>query len=466
MPQPERLPPHRWIAEGLRAGFFVPPRVGSAQPRPIEVLAIVALAALVEVALGRFEIAGDAHFDLRAWLVPWWSTAALLLLAWWALPSQEDARDTGVPQGLAAWFVLWTVAIVPINCVAQFVSIAQAQGWVPDEFANADWATWGVSACLWLWVLAMTARLSANFDMRRQANLALTAGLAVLFVVASVLFPDRPWLSDAPLAGTSREPQLELSQETFETQQGLLKQVTGGLAPQRPGVTDVYGIVFSPYAEEDVFLREGSMVTRVLEDRFDASGRVIQLANHPTTADSLAWATPANLDRAIAAIGEKMDRDRDVLFIYMTSHGARDFKLEASNPPLSVDTVSPGELRQALDNAGIRNRVIVISACFAGGWVGPLADDNTLVMTAADATHTSFGCGTRSELTFFGRALFDEQLRKTHSLEKAFAAAVPVIKQREIDAGKEDGFSNPQIQVGERIRPVLKALEERLDAAR
>ena len=71
-------------------------------------------------------------------------------------------------------------------------------------------------------------------------------------------------------------------------------------------------------------------------------------------------------------------------------------------------------------------------------------------MTAADAQHTSYGCGKRSKLTFFGRALFDEQLRTTHSFEQAFAAAVPVIRQREIEAGKDDGFSNPQISVGER----------------
>ncbi|REN20658.1 hypothetical protein DSI41_03965, partial [Mycobacterium tuberculosis] len=68
-------------------------------------------------------------------------------------------------------------------------------------------------------------------------------------------------------------------------------------------------------------------------------------------------------------------------------------------------------------------------------------------------------------LTFFGRAMFDEELRKTRSFETAFAAAVPVIKQREIDGGKEDGFSNPQISVGEKIRPVLDRLAQRLDAA-
>jgi hypothetical protein len=69
-----------------------------------------------------------------------------------------------------------------------------------------------------------------------------------------------------------------------------------------------------------------------------------------------------------------------------------------------------------------------------------------------------------SELTYFGRAMFDEQLRDTHSFEQAFANAVPIIKQREIDAGKDDGFSNPQISVGSGIRPLLQNLEKRLQA--
>lgn len=84
-------------------------------------------------------------------------------------------------------------------------------------------------------------------------------------------------------------------------------------------------------------------------------------------------------------------------------------------------------------------------------------------MTAADATHTSYGCGSRSPLTFFGRAVFDEQLRNTHSFEQAFAAAVPVIRQREQEARKADGFSNPQISVGPAIRPVLAEIATRLD---
>jgi hypothetical protein len=277
-------------------------------------------------------------------------------------------------------------------------------------------------------------------------------------------FQARTWQEDAARDAAAERPRLQLSQQTFEAQQALWEKTMAAIAHQRPGVTDVYALVFAPYAAEDVFLRESTLVSRVLAERFDAEGRVVHLVNHVSTTLTHPWATALNLERAIDAIAQRMDRDKDVLVVYMTSHGASDFKLAASHWPLQVPPVTPGELREALDKAGVRNRVIAISACYSGGWVDPLAGDTTLVMTAADATHTSYGCGSRSELTFFGRAMFDEQLRKTHSFEQAFARAVPLIKQREIDAGKEDGFSNPQIRVGAGISPVLRALEKRLDA--
>jgi hypothetical protein len=448
---------HAWIREGLRAAFFLPPRVGAAQPTAPQLLALVVTWSALDVALDRWVLAGSAQFDTRGLLLSWWNAGAVVLLAWWLLPKEAQGD---APRGVAAWFALWITVLVPANVMVQLFEIAQAHEVLPD----ADMLAWLPTLVACLWLVAATIRLTMHFGLRPAMNLAFTAALAALFALAAWQFPDRPWQVDPQELAQEQKPQLELSQETFETQQAVLRQATASLAPGRTGVVDVYGIVFSPYADEDVFLRESTMVAKVLEERFDAAGRVIHLANHATTADSLAWATPQNLERAVNAIGQKMDREHDVLFVYLTSHGASDFKLAASNPPLEVDSVSPGELRRVLDNAGIRNRVIVISACFSGGWVGPIADENTLVMTAADATHTSYGCGALSDLTFFGRAVFDEQLRHTHSLEQAFAAAVPVIRKREEEAGKDDGFSNPQILVGEKIRPVLRELERRLDA--
>lgn len=458
-PARSRLPLRIWLREGLRAGFFLRPHIAREQPTPLQAVLLLLVLSAVEVALARFEVAGQAHFDLRGWLSPWWSTAALALLAWWVLPASE-ASDRVRPAGLAAWFVLWMCAVLPANTVSQLLGIAQAHEVLPPRFETSAWAAWAVYLLLWGWTVAAVLWLTSQFGANRRRLAILALGMLGLFGVAAAQFPDRPWQAEL---SSSNRPRLELSQELFEAQQALWQKTMAGLAPERAGLIDVYALVFSPYASEDVFLRESNMVAALLAERFDAGGRVVQLANHPSTAKTLPWATRLNLERTIEGLAARMDRERDVLVVYLTSHGAGDFKLAAVHPPLSVDAVSPADLRRMLDHAGIRNRVVAVSACYSGGWVAPLASDTTLIMTAADAEHTSYGCGRRSELTFFGRAVFAEQLRSTRSFEQAFAAAVPVIRQREDEAGKDDGFSNPQISVGEKIRPVLRELERRLD---
>ena len=450
-----------WVREGLRSGVFLPPRVAGLSPRPRHLLLLVLLVACVEIGLARLEVPGPAAFNLRGYLAAWWGVAASVLLVWsllWGRAPQDGEPQR--PAGVASWFALWMVAALVPGIVSQVLGVLQAHERLPPVFAESALLAWSLYFGLWAWTVAIALRLGWHFGMDRRRLVALGAALCVLFGVSAWQFPDRPW--EAELAMAEEPPRLALSQEVFESQQALWQQAVDRLAPQRPGVVDVYGLVFAPYRTEEVFLRESTMVADVLAQRFDAQGRVLQLVNNPATAATLPWATPLNLQRAVEALARRMDKNEDVLVVDLTSHGASNFQLSASHPPLAVDTLSPGELRRALDEAGIRNRVIAVSACFSGGWVGPLASDTSLVMTAADAEHTSYGCGTRSELTFFGRALFDEQLRKTRSFEQAFAAAVPVIKQREVEAGKPDGFSNPQISVGEGIRPALKALEQRL----
>lgn len=449
-----------WAREGLRAGFLRAPRTGAARVQPHELLLLAAIAVAVELALGRLAVAGPAEFNLRAWLAPWWAVAAVLALLWALLGAREES-DPPRP-GAASWLALWLVAALPPGVVSQGVEIANAHGILPEALAQSSLFAWSTYALLWGWTVAIALALGRSFGLRGPRLAALGAGLVFIFGLSVWQFPDRPW--EAPVAKVEEPQPLALTQESFETQQVVFERAVEALAAQRPGVRDVYGLVFAPYAAEDVFLRESMLVADLLAQRFDAKGRVLQMVNHVDTVESLPWATPLNLRRAVEAIAERMDREEDLLVVYLTSHGARDFQLAASHPPLSVDTISPGELRVALDEAGIRHRVIAISACYSGGWLGPLASNTTLVMTAADADHTSYGCGALSELTFFGRAVFDEQLRRTHSFEQAFAAAVPVIRQREQEAGKPDGFSNPQISVGEALRPLLQDLEQRLDA--
>lgn len=461
---PKDLPLISWVREGLRAGLFMRPRVEGHSPGPLHIALLVLLVCVLEIGLSRWEIAGAAEFDLRAWLSPWWSSAAVLLLAWWVLPPAAHTAPAR-PAGLPAWFALWLYAVLPAGLLSQALGIAQAHDALPELLDTSAGFAWGLYFLLWGWTIAAVLGLFVRFGAHRARIGVAGIVLLGLFALTTWQFSDRPWRADmsAELLEQQQRPRLQLSQEVFETQQALWQRQVQALAPERPGVVDVYGLVFSPYADEDVFLREGTMVSSVLTERFDAQGRVLHLVNHPSTAASHPWATTTNLERAIDAMAERMDREHDVLVVYLTSHGARDFRLSASHGPLTVEPLSPGDLRRALDKSGIRHRVAVVSACYSGGWVGPLASETTLVMTAADPDRTSYGCGRLSELTFFGRAVFNEALRKTRSFEKAFAAAVPVIRLRETEAGKDDGFSNPQISVGEKIRPVLLDLEQRLD---
>ena len=466
----------RWLIEGLRSGVFLVPRTAGRLPSPLQVAALTVLFFACEAALARFEIFGPADFSAQAWLSGWWSYLVLIGAAWWALAgaNKQGFDKLGAyrlqagnqASRLSAFFVLSLGAAVPSLAAYGLFQAALSQRWLPANAVSSPSMYWAIYGLFMLWSFGSLTVLMRRFVGWAARNAVFMALMLACTGVSIWQLDQRMWREDDSQQARleAAKPRLSLSQQIFEVQEALWQTKLAALAPQRGGVADVYGLVFAPYASEDVFKREAELVSSVLAKRFDAEGRVLTLLNHATTAQAQLWATPPNIERAIKALAERMDLENDLLVVYATSHGGSDFKLAASHWPLDVDPLTPQQLRSALDKAGIRHRVIAVSACYSGGWIAPLASDTTLVMTAADATHTSYGCGRLSELTFFGRALFDEQLRTTHSFEQAFLKAVPLIKQREIDAGKADGFSNPQISVGSGIKPFLAALQTRLDS--
>jgi len=315
-----------------------------------------------------------------------------------------------------------------------------------------------------VWAGIAAAVLLIRYAPRRPGTWVMVLAGVVVVTAARLSFPSSPfWYPVFDEDRTAAASRFRLTQEIMEAQPGVLEDALHGLEPERAGVIDLYAITFAPYAEEDVFRRESRLVADVMADRFDAAGRTVQLLNHQETATTLPWATPLNLQRTIARVAKVMNPQEDVLFIHLTSHGGADGKLAARMRPMDLDPVTPAALRQWLDDAHVRYAVISVSACYSGSWIAPLSGDGTLVMTAADAEHTSYGCGHLSELTYFGRAVYDEALRNTRSFEQAHATARTVIERREQEAGKSDGYSNPQISVGPGIRAVLGRLEARLD---
>lgn len=449
----------RWWVEALRAGLLLEPRSLPPAPSARMVLGLIAGISVLYLATTRAAVPGPAGFDYRVWFGAWWSPALVFVAAWalyvsWPEPAAQEAP-------VARWFVLGLVAGLPVGVAGIAIAVWNAH----LHWDWPAWAQWALFLAFTGWAAAAHWRVARTLLPQRRAA-ALTLVSLATALASSWFFPQTPWYPTASAKDDADEEtaHFRLDQETFERQQALLSGQLQALPAHRGAAPQVWGIVFAPYAAEDVFLRESTVVAEVLAQRFDARGRVIQLVNHGKTAATHPWATPLNLRRTIDAVAARMDRKRDVLALYLTSHGARDFKLSAWNWPLQVEPVTPASLRKMLDTAGIRYRVIAISACFSGGWIEPLASESTLIMTAADAEHTSYGCGKKSELTYFGRAVFDEQLRRnTRSFEDAFGHAVPVIREREQKAGKPDGFSNPQLRIGADVRPVLAQLQGRLD---
>lgn len=446
----------RWTdtwREGLRAVALRDPRWGG-RPAGVGMIGGLVLAqAAANTALQRWAIDGPAQFIWWSFGTGWLSTLLAVAIAGWATRGRPHGPGPGT---VFAWTQVPTVVL---HLPALAVHVAQTRvGEVPPVVA------WGVWIVGMVWPVLATVVLFARVAPRGAARAGIAA-LTFAFVAAEHWLPaGRPWRADVDEAAMPDEPPgPRLTQAALESQSRAVVAALDAVQPQRPGVTDLYAITFAPVADENVFSREVAMVGDVLRTRLDAGGRLINLQNHADTLADVPWATPLNLERAIHRMAERMDPEEDILFLHLTSHGARDGQLSAEFYPLDVDPVTPAALRRWLDDAGIRYAVLSISACFSGSWIPALEGPGTLVMTAADATHTSYGCGRLSELTFFGRAVYDEQLRdKTRSFEAAFAAAKPVILQREVEAGKKDGPSNPQIRVGEAIRPRLGALLERV----
>lgn len=447
-----------WLAAGARSALLLPVRWQSLKPTAPVVVGVVAMGVLLSLLLQRLYVVGPASFHLPAFDSGWLSTLALAAVCLFVLPG----------HALGAFVLL----------SAQWLVIGAVTGAVYAGVIHAGWDAqpvlpdWGMAA---LWSLSLVWSVVAAgcvFWRALPGRGAAAAGAALVLGVAWWSLPEwieqhRFWYPMQPAAAerAPEPPRLELSQALMERQIEVIAGQLAALQPQRPGIVDLYVLTFAPFGEEDVFRRESAMVADVMRQRFDAAGRTLQLVNHRDTAQELPWATPLNLQRAIERAAQLMDPDEDVLFIHLTSHGARDGKMSARLRPMTLEALEPAMLKGWLDAAGIRHRVLSISACYSGSWVAPLADDGTLVMTAADAEHTSYGCGRLSELTFYGRAVFDEQLRQhTLSFEQALAAARPVIDRREREAGKSDGYSNPQLQAGAAIRERLVQLEARLQA--
>jgi hypothetical protein len=236
-----------------------------------------------------------------------------------------------------------------------------------------------------------------------------------------------------------------------------LSQAVAALKPQRPGVVDAY--ILSVGLDSDaVFTREASEAAKVLSRRYDGEGRTLTLATR--TDGAMPQGSPDMIAAGLAALSKKMDLKEDVLILFTTSHGDPNVGIVYRDESNGMGLIAPMRMAEMLNDLGFQKRMVIISACFSGVFVPKLENDNSIILTAASSTRSSFGCAASNDWTFFGDALMNHALRKPQPLEAAVTEAHKMINGWE--SGRQFPASGPQASYGKNSVVWLKALETRM----
>jgi hypothetical protein len=252
-------------------------------------------------------------------------------------------------------------------------------------------------------------------------------------------------------------------------QRELLDKALGAVKPREPGRINLYLLTVAGDGSQEVFRREVEFVHTEFARRFGTAGRTISLVNSRSTVTSAPMATVTSIRQALTALASRMDREQDILFLFLTSHGSHDHELSLNQNGMELANLRATDLAALLKESGVRWKVIVVSACYSGGFIPPLQDERTLVITAARRDRRSFGCADENDFTYFGRAFFKEALPKSQSFQDAFRTAEALVGEWEAkntsgaaEAGTsgakliEENRSFPQISSGSAIDAQLK----------
>lgn len=241
-------------------------------------------------------------------------------------------------------------------------------------------------------------------------------------------------------------------------QRALLTRAIAALTPREAGRTNLYLLAVAGDGSQEVFRREVDFVREEFEHTFHIGGHVLALINSRNTVDTVPMATVTSIRESLQAIASRMDREEDILFVFLTSHGSRDHQLSLNQQGMDLNDLSARELGKMLADTGVRWKVVVVSACYSGGFIDPLKDDHTLIITAARRDRTSFGCADDAEFTDFGRAYFKEALPASHSFQEAFRKASKLVDQWETQDGRTGANerSLPQMDSSPQIEKKLE----------
>ncbi len=439
------------IAAGLLLCFGV--RVSSIAPeRPNEHFWLIVLLGIgVSVLLQLWQLNGQpVVFSLEGLLADGFSALLLLGTAFFiASRNLQAAFSLASVLLVAQWLIgaFWTAGTIQISLSAE----------------NSSYALYLLPICAAWWLFVSYQGLCF---VNTTATPVKRIGLSVIFAALtlwptvgplSISFPRYVNLDEEKLYAEEAvlvEPKIEFDPEAvMYAQRNLVETALSKLQPSRKGAAELFVLAVAGDGGENTFLNEAVYAQALFERRFGALKHTQILVNHPRTTGHYPLASLTNLRATLKGMAQKMDLDKDILFLFLTSHGSPTHEFALRLPPLVLNQITPATLASALAQAGIRRRVILVSACYSGGYLDALSGPQTVVMTSARSDRTSFGCGGDFETTYFGRAYLLEALNQHKDLLKAFQSAERSVSKREIKEGQLASY--PQVRVGEQSLAML-----------
>jgi hypothetical protein len=308
---------------------------------------------------------------------------------------------------------------------------------------------------LYAWMLVVAARavyVACEPAGRHRRAFALFGGVLVVapLWLAPLAGPLEPWWReyDPAAAAGAMNP---ASEPVLAAQDFLMDRALDGLEDERRGDIDLYFVGFAPDGRHPGFVSDVEAAQRAMDQHWNTAGRSLVLANSPLTVAERPFATITNLRAALLEIGDLVDTDDDIVMVYLAGSPGTGHALAAVNPPLELVDLSPAGLRQLLDAAGIRFRIVVVSTCEAGAWTDELADDDTAVIASSSASARADDCHGGLAASRFGDAFFGAMAR-TGDLGAAFENA----KKRLAAIGAP----SPVMSLGATLAQHLESLRE------
>jgi hypothetical protein len=237
-------------------------------------------------------------------------------------------------------------------------------------------------------------------------------------------------------------------EQTFYNQPRLIKSLLDSLIQTDKVKPNAYFLGLAPYANQAVFAREVRASRDIFDKHFKTEGRSAILLNSEVPSDTIPIASTGNLKNLAAGLKSKINGEKDIVVLFITSHGSQDL-ISVNQYPLPLNQIKPDDIKEALNATSALNRIVIISACYSGSFINDLKDEHTTILTASREDRTSFGCSNERDWTFFTNALFNHGFRQSRDIRKAFAIASELVgsweKRQDLTA------SLPQIFIGKEV---------------